>query len=413
MEHKSGRVEVLEVGGSSNNRVALPVEMYSPAGHRLTLVHAPFRGGQRLESVSDAQGELLRINRPNDTRVELLVRPYDGPNGGPLARYEMKLNASGWVTEIVLPTADKASWRFGYGNGPIRGILCLHEVKTPVGGRETIVYGDTGHPYPGGVSRPNLPRVTSYRSYPGFGQSMIELKYEYTANNFLGAGRSVIWDDGMDPLFQLGIGYSYGTTAKLMSGTTVLRTVERTYNGFHLLTEEKTTQGQCIKRVKTEYYATSAPFDQQPANYQLPTKTTTSWEIYNTNRYRAEITTTAYDVHGNQTEQVEPNGIKTTYTYYPKAGEVGLCPADRFVRNRKDTVVTPSPLGEPGAPTLRTRLTYVGLKALRGSGLPPWLVIDRETLTRTDGSTEQQLQQTQRTYNVMLSDAFTDTQPIL
>ncbi|MDN4548058.1 sugar-binding protein, partial [Pseudomonas sp. C32] len=189
--HKSGLIEVLQVGGSSEDRVALPVEIYSPAGHCLKLVHASFRGGQRLQSISDAQGELLRINRANDTQVEILARPDSGPDGAPLARYEMNLNASGWVTSIVLPTDEKASWRFGYGNGPIRDILCLHEVKTPVGGRETIEYGDDGHPFPAGGNPKNLPRVTRHNSFPGFGQPKMEMVYRYTTNNFLGNGTNV------------------------------------------------------------------------------------------------------------------------------------------------------------------------------------------------------------------------------
>ena len=313
MVHKSGLIEVLEVGGSSNDRVALPVEVYSPAGHCLKLVHADFRGGQRLQSISDAQGELLRINRPNDgPLIEILARPYDGPGGGPLARYEMNLNASDWVTSIVLPTTEKASWRFGYGNGPIRGILCLHEVQTPVGGRETIDYADTGHPYPGGVTpaRPNLPRVTRHRSYPGFDQPMIEVQFSYTTHNFLGAGTTVIWEDGMDPLYKVATSYDYGSTASLMSGTSVVRKVERTFSRFHLLTEEKTTQDQCVKRVKTEYYATDVSFELQVAQFQLPKSVTSSWELANdATQYRAEVASSAYDENGNQTEQVEPNGI--------------------------------------------------------------------------------------------------------
>lgn len=315
---------MLEVGGSSDDRVALPIEIYSPAGHSIKLAHASFRGGQRLESISDVQGELLRVNRRTDAQVEILVRPYDGPAGGPLARYEMNLNASGWVTSLVLPTADKASWRFGYGNGPIRGILCLHEVKTPVGGRETIEYADLGHPYPGGVSRDKLPRVTRHRSYPGFEQPMVEVGFSYTDGNFLGAGATVSWEDGMDPLYKVASSYEYGSTASLMDGDQIVRQVERTFNRFHLLTEEKTTQQECVKRVKTLYYAKDVPFEEQDEQFQLPRSVTTSWEMEkDPTQSRAEVALSVYDKHGNLTEEVEPNGIKTEYTYYSKDGEDG------------------------------------------------------------------------------------------
>ncbi|WP_210640032.1 RHS repeat domain-containing protein [Pseudomonas sp. Tri1] len=408
--HKSGMVEELQVGGVLT-RVALPVSLKSPAGHSLTLAYTSFRGGQCLQSINDAQGELLRINRhAGDEWVEILVRP-EGPGSAALARYEMKLNASGWVTEIVLPTPDKGSWRFGYGNGPIRNILCLHEVKTPVGGCETIEYADTGHPYPGGVVRANLPRVTRHRNYPDFGQSnadetMIDMVFSYTGRNFLGAGETVSWEDGMDPLYKLDASYEYGSTASLMVGGQVVRQVERRYNRFHLLTEEKTTQEHCIKRVKTQYYAEDVAFERQVPQFQFPKEVTTSWELDNdATQYRAEITRSAYDEHGNQTEQVEPSGIKTVYTYYAKNGEDG-CPPDRFQRNLKDTTVIPSPEGEPGAPTLRTRLRYTAHKPLTGSEVDDWLAVECETLLQVEGNDETTLQQTLRSYHELPGNVF-------
>lgn len=401
VEHKSGLIEVLTLGGSGDDRVALPTRIHAPSGHSISLSYASFRGGQRLQSVSDADGELLRINRPNDSRVELLIRPFDGPGGTPLARYEMKLNGSGWVTEIVLPTPENPSWRFGYGNGLINGILCLHEVKTPVGGRETMDYTDGGHPYPNGVSRPNLPRVTRHRTYPGFGQPMMEVIYTYTARNFLGAGETVTWEDGMDPLYNVRYTYVYGTGATEMVDGKAARQVDRTFNRFHLLTEEKTTQDHCVRRQATLYYAEDRPFAEQPAQFQLPKQSTNSWEMDNdASKYRAEISLTAYDIHGNLTEQVEPSGLRTVHTYYPKEASDG-CPADpqRFVRSRKDTTVFPSILDQAGAPTLRTRLRYRSLPVLSDSIESHWLASESETLAQLDDAAEVELQQTQYSYH--------------
>jgi YD repeat-containing protein len=410
--HKSGLIEILTTGGSSDNRVALPTRIYSPAGHSVSLTYASFMGGQRLESIADAQGDLLRINRRADnTLVEILVRPYDGPGGTPLARYEMKLNSNRWVTEIVLPTAEKASWRFGYGNGPIRGILCLHEIKTPAGGRETLEYNDEGHAYPGGVTRPNLPRVTRHHTYPGFEQPMVEVSYQYTAKNFLGAGASVTWEEGMDPLYKVDATYEYGTTTTLVDriGRSV-RKAEYTFNRFHLLIEQKTAQDHCVQRVATRYYADNRPFEQQVPQFQMPLEATTSWEMDNdATRYRAQVTRTAFDTHGNQTEQVEPTGIQTLSTYYPKEGGDG-CPADPegFVRHLKDTTVIPAPGGpnEAPAPTLRTRMRYEALKPLAGSGLKDWLVNHSETLLHVEGTSETELQQTLRSYNELPNNVF-------
>ncbi|WP_433735362.1 RHS repeat domain-containing protein [Pseudomonas putida] len=119
----------------------------------------------------------------------------------------------------------------------------------------------------------------------------------------------------------------------------------------------------------------------------------------------------AFDEHGNQTEQVEPNGLKTSYSYYAKAGEDG-CPPDRFVRNLKTTTVTPSPDGEPGAPTLLTRLRYAAHKPLTDSGLQDWLAIESETLVQIEGGSETTLQVTQRTYHELPGDGFLHGRPL-
>ncbi|NWL18295.1 sugar-binding protein, partial [Pseudomonas umsongensis] len=215
--HKSGQVETLELGSSSQDPVALPRRIQSPTGHSVTLNYVGFRGGRRLESISDAQGKaLLQIKRPpeNESLIELLLYPYDGPQGGPLARYQLKLNGSDWVTEIMLPTEVGGSWRLGYGGGLINGILCLHDVKTPVGGHETIEYLDAGHPFPVYMQRPNLPRVTRHCSYPGSGQPMMETIYDYNhlgnSYNFLGFGTSTPVEVGLDTLYLAPASYVYG-----------------------------------------------------------------------------------------------------------------------------------------------------------------------------------------------------------
>ena len=411
--HKSGLIEELTVGGSSDDRVALPTRIYAPSGHSISLTYAAFRGGQRLQSVSDAQGELLRINR-EDYSVEILIKPDNDGSGKPLARYQMTLDGNGWVTAIVLPSDDAASWRFDYGTGPIRGILCLHEVKTPLGGLDTVEYGDGGHPYPGSVTRPNLPRVTRHRTYPGFEQPMMEVNYTYTAKNFLGAGTSVSVEEGMDPLYNVPHTYEYGSTATLTAGGKAVRWVDRTYNRFHLLIEEKTTQDHCVKREATTYYAEDIPFERQVPQFQMPKATKTSWEMDNdSTRYRAEVASSAFDENGNLIEEVDPRGVRTVHTYYPKEASDG-CPADPegFIRNRKDSTIVPSPQGQAGAPTLRTHFRYTDLQPLDGSGLKQWLVNDSESLVEVQGSEETALKQTQRTCYDEPKDPFLHGRPL-
>ena len=99
---------------------------------------------------------------------------------------------------------------------------------------------------------------------------MMEVNYTYTANNFLGAGQTVTWEDGMDPLYNVPHSYVYGTGAREMVDGKIARQVDRTFNRFHLLTEEKTTQDHCVRRQATLYYAEDRPFTEQPAQFQLP-----------------------------------------------------------------------------------------------------------------------------------------------
>jgi YD repeat-containing protein len=193
----------------------------------------------------------------------------------------------------------------------------------------------------------------------------------------------------------------------------VVRQVDRTFNRFHLLTEEKSTQDHCVQLQKTLYYAEDKPFAQQPAQFQLPRQTTRSWLMDNdASKYREEITLSAFDVHGNQIEEVEPNGVRTVHTYYPKEASDG-CPADPqgFVRNRKDSTTFPSTQEQPGAPTLHTRLRYLLLPALNGSGQAPWLSSESETLQQRVGSNDVELQQTLYAYHNQPGAAFLHGRP--
>ncbi|WP_341520426.1 RHS repeat-associated core domain-containing protein [Pseudomonas sp. G.S.17] len=398
--HKSGLVEILVTGGSSKQRVALPRTISSPSGHAVSLTYVPFNGGQLLSTVSDAFTTLLRVERdPGGSFVKLHLHPDSGPNGGPLATFEMKLNGDGEVTAIILPTPEKASWRFSYKQ--VFGRTCLVEVQTPAGGRETIEYFDQGHVFPGAPRDP-LPRVNRHRSYPGFGQPMIEVNYSYTDNNFLGHNALQYWDDnGEDNLYNVDHNYDYGSVATLKDGTNTLRTVSRTYNRFHLQTEELTVQDHCVKRVLTDYHAEDTNFDNQPPQFQLPKTVTHRWELDNdANQLHIEVESTEFDEYGNLTSKVQANGIRETFSYYPKDGAEGCPPdPDGFVRNQHEHHTFPAASQHGQAAALRLVYTYRALPALENASDPGnWLVIAEETLTSSDDNHVAALQYTQRDY---------------
>lgn len=379
--HKSGLVEVLKELGSGSQRIALPSEILAPSGHWVKLTYAAFEGSQRLASISDASGELLRLVR-GSSEVKLLLPPFDDQ---PLSRFVMKLT-DGRVMEIVLPVAELASWRLAYET--IRGITCVKQVGTPLGGKETLEYGDGGHPYPGNSGRPNLPRVTRHRLEPGPGLAVQETTYDYTIPNFLGHGASIIWeDDGLDQLYKVDHTYDYGCDVSHLLDGKVVRTVKYTFNRFHLMTAEETRQGRCVKTVTTRYHDLNSHFDNQPANFQLPSAVETRWSIDGEpSRTRTETLLTEFDLHGNQTLEVRPDGVSTASTWYKAAGEDG-CPEDPdgFVRHLKEQTVTPAPDSAFDAPVLRTINRYIRLGPLATANKNPWLALESETLM--DGTT--------------------------
>jgi RHS repeat-associated protein len=400
--HKSGSIEMLRLDGS----LALPETVYSAEGHRVDLTYLPFGSGERrLHTVSDAAGPLLEVNL-TARGVELLFKP-DGAPEGPLARFELILENNGAgdeVSALILPTAEQAAWRFGYATaGELR---CITTVQTPLGALETIVYAGVGHGFPGNAHEA-LPRVSTHRIDPGFAQPVMEVRYRYdnddlpgSSNNFLGNNSSINWDNGgRDNLYQVNERYLYGTTQSHYSGGLEVRKIERTFNRFHLLTDEKTTQGNTVHRVTTTYYAEDdKPFSSQVAQCQLARRVDTRWSLKDApGQSRLETVSTAYDIHGNLTEQVLANKVKENYSYFPVGGIAGECPADPagFVRTLREKTVTPAPDHQPGAPVLRTRNRYALMPPVTGtvdSKSDAWLVLSDETLYQVTGTDEQALQ---------------------
>ncbi|MFD2643536.1 RHS repeat domain-containing protein [Pseudomonas japonica] len=373
--HINGTVEVLKTFGASDRRVALPVHIHGPLGHRLDLEYDSYDGHQCLKGVRDQNGELLRIVRSNDT-VKLLRPPFDVPQENAVV---MRLT-NRRVVAIVLPTDDQASWRFSYAE--VLGKVCVTEVQTPLGGREIIEYRDTGHPFPGNSGRANLPRVTRHQLFPGFDQPMMDIEYEYTPGNFLGYGTSIPWhDDGLDQLYNVTHTYHYGSTTRYRVDGAMVREVERTYNRFHLLVEERTQQNQCVKHIVTTYHASNANFDQQPPWFQLPKTVETRWEqADDSTRLRVELTHSTFDEYGNLVAETREDGSQRRYSYYAAAGEEG-CPEDPdgFVRHLKESRLIPAPGPYDDAPEIVNQYRYVALQPLPGTPNKACLLRSEET----------------------------------
>ncbi|POA82862.1 sugar-binding protein [Pseudomonas sp. FW305-E2] len=382
--HKTGLIELLEPQ-APNYTVSLPVRVLAETGHGITLGYTPVDGAPCLEwIVDDTNRTLLKIDySTSDVLIDL------NPGTKAFARYTLVRDGDE-LKQVVLPTPDKARWEFDYH--PLQteswGILrLLTHVRTPLGGSEVIEYKYDGHDLPGGKT---LPYVTRHVVSPGFEQEDVETHYAFSSNNYLGNGAGVDWEDnGFDNLYKFtGSDFLYTSTTSHYMNKVAVRVVERSFNRFHLITKQVTTQDTCVNTVTTTYHEVdNLGFSAQPNNFQLPKTVTTAWRLAgNSNAYREQTVTTDYDPYGNLILERQPNGVTTHSTYYPAAAE-GDYPGDPegFVRWLRSRTVEPAADGDAGAETLRSDYTYVKLSALDADARGK-LLQHTEALVRVQGA---------------------------
>ncbi|WP_407309222.1 hypothetical protein [Pseudomonas sp. nanlin1] len=339
--HKSGLVELLQlIDGDVAGRTALPVELQSMYGRKLALRYQIFPGQLILKAVADEAGrQLLDVVRQND---ELTFTFW--PGEAETATYRLLLRRSDRrVERVTLPSDDGAGWDIHYETfDTLPGHLYVQYVRGPSGAVETLNHSGEHRDlrFPGDPSgRPPLRRVTSHQLAPGGGQPAVLTRYRYPGGyNFLGYGAQGLsyQEDGLDNLYRVREAYRYSSVSTVEEGAThakagtVLRTISRTYNRFHLLVEEVTQQGQNVYTQATDYAADEQlPFSAQPAYFQMPAKVTRRWYVDGVvGEYFEESETSAYDPYGNLVETVAADGSRTTYEWYPAEGLVGHCPPD-------------------------------------------------------------------------------------
>lgn len=405
VEHRSGLVEILQVMGSGEGEVALPVELHSPLGHVLYLHYLPFGNGHMLlNQVWDEHDWLLDLKRIDDSRVEIRCHPFAGDDGGQLARYEMTLSESDHrVSEIILPTGNRARWRFSYKE--VLGYLCLSESRTPYGGLERVYYEDGGHEFPIAAGRGNLPRVSRHETDARFGQAGKVVLYKYPGPfNFLGGGEPIEWsDDGLDNLYKVAEGYTYQSIEIHQVQGQDVRWITRTFNRFHLLLEQATAQGDKLLQSITRYADKPGTFKDQDAFFQLPHEETQRWSlISNPSRQREERQVSQYDSHGNVLSRLLPTGVLETNVWYTAAEEGD---EQGFVRNLKTRTVKPA-AGQGAAPTLIQEYQYCELAPLGSALKQAWRLLESETLSEAGSPPGMFLERISRLYHEAPAERF-------
>ena len=240
----------------------------------------------------------------------------------------------------------------------------IDRVRTPSGSVETIAYRSEGHKLNNGDY---LPYAVTHNIMPGRQQEGVTKKYEFPGdNNFTGyaSGSDTFLEDEDNLYLVTGI-YDYQSREKVLDGSTDLITVERTFNKFHLLATQVKTQEQTRTTTTTTYNDDpSLGFYDQPANCQLPSVVTTTYEdLTNAGVSRTETEETDTDDYGNVIREVQKTGVVTEYEYYPAAGTAGECPADPFgfVKYVKSSTVIPVAGAGGSADERSLTITYLQL----------------------------------------------------
>jgi len=367
VERKSGDIEILQLQGSTG--VALPVQILSPEGRSLFIEWLPagVGGGSVLYEVRDESRTLLRIT-PGAPNVLIESNPDSA-----VASTITLVVSTDRLGAVILPDNSHSQWEFDYTE--IDGLLFPIRVKHPLGSVDDVLYavGPNGHHLPQGAPLPYLARVGSWLHTPGPGLPVVNRTYEWVGQqNFLGFGAALPggWEDGKDNLYQIGQAYSYSVSETLHDATGAeLSVVTRSWNRFHLQTEEITSSQSKILRIYTEYDEDPAlPWQTQPAWCQLPWKVTTEYEDLSQPSVppRREQTETRYDEAGNILHFRDTSGVVETREYYPADYAGPECPADPlgFTRWTREYRVEPVLLEDGttgGAPTLVTTYRYASL----------------------------------------------------
>lgn len=418
--HRSGLVEILEVQGSGDQALAVPVQVYSPEGHGAHLEYTTFNGSPLLSYVrQDDKEPVLQVIRDGSS---LKALGYPDGLGGGLAEYRFALGADALVDRIVLPSdpdlKKRGSWRMKYEKK--NDFYCINRVETPTNAVETVLYQDEGHLFPTKSTLKALPRVTGRARDPGHGQPIEDVRYTYpndpenpVKHNFLGYGLDIDWTKGnaQDALYQYVGDYSYGSVETLYEDGKPVRSIERRFNQFHLSTLEKTTQGKCVSQTVLKYNLPETPtaFKDLPRNFQLPTETRRNWWTSGSTPNRLpEVESTQYDSQGNllsrvkfigiNEEQATQKGAQEKFVWYAPDEQAEGHPKDPegFIRHLKEKHVIPAPSTAGKAATVINRYFYKTLPALTSGDRPtldPWYVVDHETLVEK-GSSETEWQRT-------------------
>jgi len=359
--HKSGLTEYLSLRKS----VYVPTRIKAPDGRGLTLTWSSDYSSPRLARITDDDDAVLcSVTYPDSSvaSTHFYLLPDDNRSG-----YGVIFHFTNEHLVRVTTNADDPvlEWTFDYDDvGPKKNYRAITGLTSPTGLKEKVTwYTDRGMEFPEAAALPALPCVHQHILIPGGGQPRSTTQWSWTQKNYLGKDAGLNqWQPDTDSMLNILLtDYQYGSTATMLDsdGNTVLSTVTRRYNSYHLQVSETTLRGGKTYSQLTEYHAKpGVAFSDQPAQFALPVSQTESWDDGSGVEPRVRTTFTRFDESGNPLYQETPDGTITEYVYYPADGEGEACPPDPygFIRWVKSKKVTPAQIkgDEPVSVTVST-----------------------------------------------------------
>lgn len=363
VRHSSGVSEYLK---EFPGKMWLPLRVTSAEGRNLNLSWNYRSGTWQLTRITDHSGnELCRFD------YDTFPLAFTLWPGTPETQSFNLVKTNGYLRQIRNTSqADKPlTWFLNYDNKVTfpGEVAPLYQLITPAGMTQTVSYTPKLMRFNTQHGEGGLPGVVQSQLSPGPLQPQQTITWHYSGNNYLGHGAQFQdFNENDDNLFSVpGSHYTYWSEERLKHPDGGEQITRRTYNKFHLLTEEHFTQNDCTHIKTTAYHADeNLPFSKQPVTYQFPKQQQQRWKTGSVSSSDISLQL-AYDEHGHQTRQVTANGSVIEMLWYPAEGEAGKCPADPggFSRLMKSRTVYPPSTKFKDEPVTRTEYTYVDIAA--------------------------------------------------
>lgn len=379
--HKDGSREVM---GSSSGTIT---ELIAPSGHALRFNYT----NGKLSSISDSMGKKINISRES-TKIIFTSTDNQG-------RVVIDYNSTNRISSVTFP--DNTVAMLSYKN--VSGCHVINRVSLPTGGWEDIEYDANIMTLPSSGSKINALPAAVMHTITGSGLTPIITKYSYSKpNNYLGGGTSASYRDGYDSLFDAPSNYTYSCIITQDSMETSV-----IYNKYHLEVQRSTkdlsnSSKPLVYKKEITFYADPAlPFEQQPAQYNMPK--VIEENFFNAGKSRKQLSYSEYDAHGNILSEKDSYGVRKVYRYYPAGGEVGSAPStiSGYPYLVRELETYPSDKYKTSHDKVFiTRYQYQNHPVISGSGHYPVLIKEE---TRTDNYTGSLLETINYSYCIRTS----------